>query len=145
MPIAGASDHTIKNHAAFIWSVADRLRGDYKQADYGKVILPLTVLRRLDCVLEPTKGGGPRTSEDPEGQGRECRPCLEVGLARAVLQHLPARLPPPPRRPRSDRREPTGVHRRVLTRSARGHRKFDFNVQIIKLDDEEFRRTLMKM
>lgn len=41
--------------SAFIWSVADILRGDYKQADYGKVILPFTVLRRLDCVLEPTK------------------------------------------------------------------------------------------
>ena len=36
----------------FIWSVADLLRGDYKQSDYGKVILPFTVLRRLDCVLE---------------------------------------------------------------------------------------------
>lgn len=45
----------IKNHAAFIWSVADLLRGDYKQSEYGKVILPLTVIRRLDCVLEPTK------------------------------------------------------------------------------------------
>lgn len=41
--------------SAFIWSVADLLRGDYKQSDYGKVILPFTVLRRLDCVLEPTK------------------------------------------------------------------------------------------
>ena len=46
---------TIRNHAAFIWSVADLLRGDYKQSEYGKVILPLTVIRRLDCVLEPTK------------------------------------------------------------------------------------------
>lgn len=35
--------------------MADLLRGDYKQADYGKVILPFTVLRRLDCVLAPTK------------------------------------------------------------------------------------------
>ena len=43
------------NLSAFIWSVADLLRGDYKQSDYGKVILPFTVLRRLDCVLEPTK------------------------------------------------------------------------------------------
>ena len=41
--------------ANFIWSVADLLRGDYKQADYGKVILPFTLLRRLECVLEPTK------------------------------------------------------------------------------------------
>ena len=43
------------NIAAFIWSVADLLRGDYRQSEYGKVILPFTVLRRLDCVLEPTK------------------------------------------------------------------------------------------
>ena len=41
--------------SSFIWSVADLLRGDYKQSDYGKVILPFTVLRRLDCVLEATK------------------------------------------------------------------------------------------
>jgi len=41
--------------SAFIWSVADLLRGDYKQSDYGKIILPFTVLRRLDCVLESTK------------------------------------------------------------------------------------------
>jgi type I restriction enzyme M protein len=40
---------------SFIWSVADLLRGPYKPAQYGQVILPLTVLRRLDCVLEPTK------------------------------------------------------------------------------------------
>ena len=50
-----ANAHTIQNHAGFIWSVADLLRGDYEQSEYGKVILPLTVLRRLDCVLEPTK------------------------------------------------------------------------------------------
>ena len=41
--------------SSFIWSVADFLRGDYKQSEYGKVILPFTVLRRLDCVLESTK------------------------------------------------------------------------------------------
>ena len=39
----------------FIWSVADLLRHDYKPSEYGRIILPLTVLRRLDCVLEPTK------------------------------------------------------------------------------------------
>ncbi|PWW62808.1 type I restriction-modification system subunit M [Actinokineospora spheciospongiae] len=48
-----SSTHT--RLAAFIWSVADLLRGDYKQSEYGKVILPFTVLRRLDCVLAPTK------------------------------------------------------------------------------------------
>ena len=44
-----------KEKADLIWRVADLLRGDYKQSDYGKVILPMTVIRRLDCVLEPTK------------------------------------------------------------------------------------------
>ena len=44
-----------QNLSALIWSVADLLRGDYKQSDYGKVILPFTILRRLDCVLEGTK------------------------------------------------------------------------------------------
>jgi type I restriction enzyme M protein len=39
--------------AAFIWSVADLLRGDFKQSRYGRVILPFTLLRRLECVLEP--------------------------------------------------------------------------------------------
>ena len=41
--------------SSFICPVADLLQGDYKQSDYGKVILPLTVLRRLDCILAPTK------------------------------------------------------------------------------------------
>ncbi|MFG2007864.1 N-6 DNA methylase [Micromonospora sp. NPDC048868] len=48
-----SSKHTeLANHA---WSVADLLRGDYKQSDYGKVILPFTVLRRLECVLDLTR------------------------------------------------------------------------------------------
>ncbi|WP_374195289.1 N-6 DNA methylase [Streptomyces scabiei] len=41
--------------ADFIWSVADLLRGDYKRSEYGKVILPMTVLRRMDCVMEDTR------------------------------------------------------------------------------------------
>jgi type I restriction-modification system DNA methylase subunit len=45
-------DTELANHA---WSVADLLRGDYKQSDYGKVILPFMVLRRLECALEPTR------------------------------------------------------------------------------------------
>jgi type I restriction enzyme M protein len=44
-----------REKANLIWSIADLLRGRYKQADYGKVILPFTVMRRLDFVLEPTK------------------------------------------------------------------------------------------
>ena len=43
------------NYANFIWSVADLLRGSFKAHQYGDIILPFTVLRRLDCVLAPTK------------------------------------------------------------------------------------------
>jgi type I restriction enzyme M protein len=46
---------TNPNLSSFIWSVADLLRNDYRPSDYGKVILPFTVLRRLDCVLDATK------------------------------------------------------------------------------------------
>ena len=41
---------------SFVWKVADKLRGHFKQHEYGQVILPLLVLRRLDAVLEPTRG-----------------------------------------------------------------------------------------
>lgn len=41
--------------ASFLWSVADLLRGDFKQSQYGRIILPFTLLRRLECVLAPTK------------------------------------------------------------------------------------------
>jgi type I restriction enzyme M protein len=53
---ANAATHPAPtNHAGLIWAIADLLRGDYKQSEYGRVILPLVLLRRLDCVLEPTK------------------------------------------------------------------------------------------
>ena len=47
-----------ENHsqtAAFLWSIADLLRGDFKQSQYGRIILPFTLLWRMECVLEPTK------------------------------------------------------------------------------------------
>jgi len=39
------------NLAAYIWSLADLLRGDFKQSQYGRIILPFTLLRRLEGVL----------------------------------------------------------------------------------------------
>ncbi len=44
-----------KTLANFVWQIAETLRGDFKQSEYGKVILPFVVLRRLDCILEPSK------------------------------------------------------------------------------------------
>ena len=64
------------NLSSFIWSVADLLRGDYKQSEYGRVILPLTVLRRLDCVLEPTKEAVLKEKEKREAAGLNPEPFL---------------------------------------------------------------------
>ena len=46
----------ISQLAAYLWGLADLLRGDFKQSQYGRIILPFTLLRRLECVLEPSKG-----------------------------------------------------------------------------------------
>jgi type I restriction enzyme M protein len=62
--------------SAFIWSVADLLRGDYRQSDYGKVILPFTVLRRLDCVLAATKPAVLAEFEKRSGEGLNPEPFL---------------------------------------------------------------------
>ncbi|MBD1204748.1 MAG: SAM-dependent DNA methyltransferase [Rhodobacteraceae bacterium] len=62
--------------SSFLWSVADLLRGDYKQADYGKVILPFTVLRRLDCVLASTKEAVLAELAARQGQGLNPEPFL---------------------------------------------------------------------
>ncbi len=64
------------NLSSFIWSVADLLRGDYKQSEYGKVILPFTVLRRLDCVLEATKPAVLAEKEKREKAGLNPEPFL---------------------------------------------------------------------
>ena len=48
-------NQTPNNLAAYCWSIADLLRGDFKQSQYGRIILPFTLLRRLECVLEATK------------------------------------------------------------------------------------------
>jgi len=65
-----------QNLSSFIWSVADLLRGDYTQSDYGKVILPFTVLRRLDCVLEPTKADVLKEKQIREKAGLNPEPFL---------------------------------------------------------------------
>lgn len=61
----------MENHsqtAAFLWSIADLLRGDFKQSQYGRIILPFTLLRRMECVLEPTKEAVIRESYAQEGR-----------------------------------------------------------------------------
>lgn len=75
-----------ENHsqtAAFLWSIADLLRGDFKQSQYGRIILPFTLLRRMECVLEPTKEAVVRESYAQEGRPDHVR---EMLLLRAAGQ-----------------------------------------------------------
>ncbi|WP_083004136.1 type I restriction-modification system subunit M [Halomonas sp. GT] len=69
--------------AAFIWSVADLLRGDFKQSQYGRIILPFTLLRRLECVLETTKVDVLKAAEDHQNKPEAVREKL---LLRAANQ-----------------------------------------------------------
>lgn len=50
--------------AAFLWSIVDLLRGDFKQSQYGRIILPFTLLRRLECVLEPSRQAVHQADQD---------------------------------------------------------------------------------
>ena len=66
------------NHAGLIWSIADLLRGDYKPSEYRRVTLPLVVLRRLDCVLEPTKEAVLARLESLRGRLENVGPVLQA-------------------------------------------------------------------
>jgi len=67
---------TQQSNSALIWSTADLLRGDYKQSDYGKIILPFVLLRRLECVLEPTREAVLAENEARKSLGVPMEPLL---------------------------------------------------------------------
>src|SRR5438132_2292907 len=132
--MAGNDSAAIKNHAAFIWSVADLLRGDYKQSEYGKVILPLTVLRRLDCVLEPTKAAVLERAAKLKGKVDNPGPVLE-GVAGEQFYNV---SPLDFRRLLDDPGQIAGNLAAYIGGFSPGARevidKFDFHVQITRLD-----------
>jgi len=70
----------IQNLGSFVWSIAEILRGDFKQSEYGKVILPFVVLRRLDCILEESKGAVLETAKSlPDGVDEPTRDMILFG------------------------------------------------------------------
>ena len=78
----------MENHsetAAFLWSIADLLRGDFKQSQYGRIILPFTLLRRMECVLAPTKDEVIKQTFAQEGRPDQVR---EMILLRAAGQQF---------------------------------------------------------
>jgi type I restriction enzyme M protein len=81
------SDQDIKSLSAFVWSIAETLRGDYRQSEYGKVILPFVVLRRLDCILESTKSDVLQLASDlPDDMDDEARDTILYGTAGQNIQ-----------------------------------------------------------
>ena len=67
-------DENYLRHSGFIWSIAEILRGDFKQFEYGKIILPFVVLRRLDCILADSKNRVLNAARDlPESMDEELR------------------------------------------------------------------------
>jgi type I restriction enzyme M protein len=72
----------VQNLGSFVWSIADILRGDFKQSDYGKVILPFIVIRRLDCILEAAKPAVLAAEKSlPQGIDDETRDMILFGAA----------------------------------------------------------------
>jgi type I restriction enzyme M protein len=81
-----------EDKVAFVWKVADKLRGTFKQHEYGSVMLPLLVLRRMDAVLAPTKAAGSRQGQGhvPDDRPRPGRAAQEG--RRAAGSTTPRRL-----------------------------------------------------
>ncbi len=72
----------IQSLGSFVWSIAEILRGDFKQSEYGKVILPFVVLRRLDCILEDTKQAVLEAEKSlPDGVDEPTREMILFGAA----------------------------------------------------------------
>nr|WP_313023391.1 class I SAM-dependent DNA methyltransferase [Brucella intermedia] len=70
----------IRSLGGFVWSIAEILRGDFKQSEYGKVILPFVVLRRLDCILEASKDKVREAAETlPDGVDEATRDMILFG------------------------------------------------------------------
>lgn len=72
----------VQSLGGFVWSIAEILRGDFKQSEYGKVILPFIVLRRLDCILEASKADVLDAAKGlPDGVDDETRDMILFGAA----------------------------------------------------------------
>lgn len=123
----------INNHADLIWSVADLLRGDYKRSEYVRVILPFTVLRRLDCVLEATKPAVLKRYERMKGRVEHIDPLLESVADEGFFNTSPLDFP----RLLDDSDRTAASLKEYIAQFSAGARevlnKFDFDVQIARL------------
>jgi type I restriction enzyme M protein len=129
-----SGEQQIRNHASLIWSVADKLRGVYKQSEYGRVILPLVVLRRLDCVLEPTKADVLARATKLKGRVENVAPVLESVAGEQFYNTSPLDF----RRLLDDPANVAGNLRSYIAGFSPSARevieKFGFDAQIVRLE-----------
>ena len=81
----------VSEKAALIWAIADKLTGVYKPHEYGEVILPLTVIRRFDCILADTKDAVLAEVRDRE-ESPHAGCVAAQRLRQGVLQHQQVHL-----------------------------------------------------
>ncbi len=139
--LLNSSKHTeLANHA---WSVADLLRGDYKQSDYGKVILPFTVLRRLECVLEPTREKVTATAVEVVGRDLDEDRFLRKASGHAFYNRSSLTLKKIAGDPQNTAKN-LQLYVAAFSENAREVlEKYDFNQQIRKLDSAKLLYEVM--
>jgi type I restriction enzyme M protein len=133
-----------RDRANFLWSLAEILRGEYKPHEWGGVILPLVVLRRLDCVLEPTKAAVLKKHSELEGKIENVEPILRRVSGEQFYNisklDMPRLLDDPPRVRKNLRAYVAGFDsaaRDILD-------KFKFDDQINRLDDHDLLFLMVK-
>jgi len=128
----------LRNYAGLIWSIADSLRGPYKRSEYGHVILPLTLMRRLDQAMEDSKDAVVAEAERRREQGIEnVEPLLRRVAGRSFFNASPLRfsqLPDDPRHIATNLR----AYINGYSRNAEAvFANFDFEKQIQKLESHD--------
>jgi type I restriction enzyme M protein len=133
-----------RDRANFLWSLAEILRGEYKPHEYGGVILPMVVLRRLDCVLELTKEAVLKKHSELEGKIENVEPILRRVSGEQFYNvsklDMPRLLDDPPRIRKNLRAYVAGFNsaaREILE-------KFKFDDQIKRLDDHDLLYLIVK-
>lgn len=135
--MANSGGRSFTDKVNFIWSVADLLRGDYKQSDYGKVILPFTVIRRLDCVMEDTRAVVVARAEQLTGKVNDPDQALQVVAGREFYNTSPLTFEKLAADPAN---VATNLRQYLLGFSPGAQEviaKFRFEDQITKLDDAD--------
>jgi type I restriction enzyme M protein len=134
----------LRNHAAVIWAIADTLRGPYMRSEYGHVILPLTLMRRLDQAMEDTKHAVVAEAKSRRGSGFEnVEPLLRRVAGRRFFNESPLRFSQLPDDPRH-----IATNLRAYIEGYSQHAKavfanFDFERQIEKLEDHDLLHSVV--